>query len=179
MIPPRQYAVEPAMSYADKEIPCRDCGGRFLFTAGEQEFYASKGFMNEPTRCPARRRARKHGAALPEGPCPHDVSGLGSVPGGGTATDNGAGAASRHSAPRRERMPYTGPLPDGPVAARVLRIDPAGRFLFARVESAGFDVYVHHSLFRNAGVREGDRVTILVEDSERGPRARSLWTDQG
>jgi predicted N-acetyltransferase YhbS len=35
------------MSYADKEIACRECGGRFVFTAGEQEFYASKGFTNE------------------------------------------------------------------------------------------------------------------------------------
>lgn len=163
------------MSYADKEIPCRECGGRFLFTAGEQEFYASKGFINEPTRCPAWRRARKQGAALPEGPCPHDVSGVGYVP--AAAAENGAGAASRHPAPRRERASYTGPLPDGPVAARVLRIDPGGKFLFVRVEPGGFDVYVHHSLFRDAGVREGDRVTIMVEDTERGPRASSLWVD--
>lgn len=166
------------MSYADKEIPCRECGGRFLFTAGEQEFYASKGFINEPTRCPARRRARKQGTALPEGPCPHDVSGVGYVPASGAGGENGATVPPRRVAARRERTPYSGPLPDGPVAARVLRIDPAGRFLFARVESSGFDVYVHHSLFRDAGVREGDRVTILVEDSERGPRASSLWIDQ-
>ncbi len=166
------------MSYVDKEIPCRECGGRFLFTAGEQEFYASKGFINEPTRCPALRRARKQGAALPEGPCPHDVSGAGRVPTGGVVRENGrAGVAPPVSAPRRERTPYAGPLPDGPVAARVLRIDPGRKFLFVRVEEAGFDVYVHHSLFRDAGVREGDRVMILVEDSERGPRARSLWID--
>ena len=165
------------MSYADKEIPCRECGGRFLFTAGEQEFYASKGFINEPTRCPAQRRARKQGAALPEGPCPHDVSGMGRLPTGGSARENGGATAARNGVPRRERAPYAGPLPDGPVAARVLRIDPAGRFLFVRVEQAGFDVYVHHSLFRDAGVREGDRVMVLVEDSERGPRARSLWVD--
>ena len=40
------------MSYADKTIACRDCGTDFVFTAGEQEFYAQKGFTNEPTRCP-------------------------------------------------------------------------------------------------------------------------------
>jgi CxxC-x17-CxxC domain-containing protein len=33
----------------------------FVFTAGEQEFYAQKGFTNEPTRCPSCRRARKAG----------------------------------------------------------------------------------------------------------------------
>ena len=36
------------MSFADKTITCRDCGMDFVFTAGEQEFYASKGFVNEP-----------------------------------------------------------------------------------------------------------------------------------
>ena len=47
------------MSYADKTITCRDCGTDFVFTAGEQEFYAQKGFTNEPTRCPSCRQQRK------------------------------------------------------------------------------------------------------------------------
>ena len=47
------------MSYADKTITCRDCGLDFSFTSGEQEFYAQKGFTNEPTRCPSCRQARK------------------------------------------------------------------------------------------------------------------------
>ena len=48
------------MSFVDKTITCRDCGMDFVFTAGEQEFYASKGFVNEPTRCPSCRQARKN-----------------------------------------------------------------------------------------------------------------------
>ena len=51
------------MSYADKTLTCRDCGNEFVFTAGEQEFYAQKGFTNEPTRCPACRQARKAGGS--------------------------------------------------------------------------------------------------------------------
>lgn len=51
--------------YQDKTITCRDCGAEFVFTAGEQEFYASRGFENEPTRCPSCRSARK--AARGEG----------------------------------------------------------------------------------------------------------------
>lgn len=47
------------MSYTDKQLTCRDCGGPFLFTGGEQEFYASKGLMNEPTRCANCRSQRK------------------------------------------------------------------------------------------------------------------------
>ena len=42
----------------DKTLTCSDCGQEFTFTAGEQEFYAQKGF-SEPTRCPGCRAARK------------------------------------------------------------------------------------------------------------------------
>lgn len=44
--------------YTDKSLTCRDCGQSFVFTAGEQDFYASKGFTNEPSRCPECRSAR-------------------------------------------------------------------------------------------------------------------------
>jgi CxxC-x17-CxxC domain-containing protein len=47
------------MDYVDKTLICSDCGAEFTFTAGEQEFYASKGFTNEPGRCPDCRAAKK------------------------------------------------------------------------------------------------------------------------
>ncbi|OGO35901.1 MAG: hypothetical protein A2147_07230 [Chloroflexi bacterium RBG_16_57_8] len=47
------------MTYQEKSIHCSDCGTVFTFTAGEQEFYASKGFTNEPKRCVPCRAARK------------------------------------------------------------------------------------------------------------------------
>ena len=43
----------------DKTLVCKDCGNEFVFTVGEQEFYAEKGFQNEPVRCADCRRARK------------------------------------------------------------------------------------------------------------------------
>ena len=43
----------------DKTLVCRDCGAEFVFTVGEQEFYAEKGFTNEPSRCPNCRAANK------------------------------------------------------------------------------------------------------------------------
>ena len=46
--------------YQDKTLKCKDCGNDFVFTAGEQEFYAEKGFQNEPQRCKACRDARKN-----------------------------------------------------------------------------------------------------------------------
>jgi len=45
--------------YNDKILTCRDCGQNFTFTQGEQEFFAQKGFTNEPTRCPDCRAANK------------------------------------------------------------------------------------------------------------------------
>ncbi|HEY9764915.1 MAG TPA: zinc-ribbon domain containing protein [Chroococcales cyanobacterium] len=43
----------------DKILPCRECGTEFTFTVGEQEFYAQKGYTNEPGRCPNCRAMRK------------------------------------------------------------------------------------------------------------------------
>jgi hypothetical protein len=31
----------------DETLQCRDCGGDFIFTVGEQEFFKSKGFENK------------------------------------------------------------------------------------------------------------------------------------
>ena len=48
--------------YEDKTLKCKDCGQEFVFSAGEQEFYAERGFQNEPQRCKACRDARKAAA---------------------------------------------------------------------------------------------------------------------
>ena len=46
--------------YQDKTFVRKDCGAEFVLTAGEQEFYAEKGFQNEPQRCKNCRNARKN-----------------------------------------------------------------------------------------------------------------------
>ena len=83
------------MTMADKTLACRDCSNDFVFTAGEQEFYASKGFTREPTRCPDCRAARKR-----------DREG-GYV--GGTYTSGGpsSGQAPAGNFERRERRMYS------------------------------------------------------------------------
>jgi len=45
--------------YKDKTIKCLDCGTEFVFSARDQEFYAEKGFTNEPKRCKECRAKRK------------------------------------------------------------------------------------------------------------------------
>src|SRR3989338_8909032 len=47
------------MAFSDRELTCRDCGSSFVFTGGEQEFYATKGLQHDPVRCPSCRQQRK------------------------------------------------------------------------------------------------------------------------
>ena len=58
---------------ADKSLVCAECGAGFSFTVGEQEFFASKGYTNEPKRCPECREARR----------PQQRGGFGQSGGGG------------------------------------------------------------------------------------------------
>ena len=57
----RTYQIwrEPTI-FEDKTLVCRDCGKEFVFTASEQQFFADKGFQNDPTRCHECRVARRN-----------------------------------------------------------------------------------------------------------------------
>jgi CxxC-x17-CxxC domain-containing protein len=81
------------MSFQDKSLVCSDCGATFTFTASEQEFYAEKGFTNEPKRCPTCRQARKS-----------DRGGGGGGSRGGSSSGYGYGGGSR---PQRQMFPAT------------------------------------------------------------------------
>jgi CxxC-x17-CxxC domain-containing protein len=53
------------MSPADKTLQCSDCGTSFTFSAEEQDFFATKGYTNEPKRgpaCPQAKRAQRNGS---------------------------------------------------------------------------------------------------------------------
>ena len=47
------------MTYSEKNLQCSDCGRSFPFTIEEQEFFATKGYTNEPKRCPECRATRR------------------------------------------------------------------------------------------------------------------------
>ena len=84
------------MSLADQTLYCRDCNQEFVFTVGEQEFYASRGLTNSPSRCPSCRAARK---------------GQGGGYGGGRSSGGGGGGSSSSSGggyrDREPRQMYT------------------------------------------------------------------------
>ena len=53
------------MEFVDRLLTCVDCGGQFVFTAGEQLFFLDKQFKNDPKRCKpckSRRSAAASGA---------------------------------------------------------------------------------------------------------------------
>jgi CxxC-x17-CxxC domain-containing protein len=45
--------------YEDRSLTCRDCGEAFIFSAGEQRFFAEKGLQNVPQRCAGCRAVAK------------------------------------------------------------------------------------------------------------------------
>ena len=47
------------MGFEDKELQCSECGASFIFNAEEQEFFQTKGYQNEPKRCPSCRETRR------------------------------------------------------------------------------------------------------------------------
>jgi hypothetical protein len=56
--PWKQPAEGPSV-FQDRELTCRDCGSPFIFTAGEQAFYAGKGLAHDPGRCAGCRVVAK------------------------------------------------------------------------------------------------------------------------
>src|SRR5437868_15393368 len=90
----------PHVSFQDKTLTCRDCGQEFIWTAAEQEFYASRGLQNAPTRCPADRAApRAQGGGRGGGGGGGYAGGAGGGGYGGGGGGDGGG--------QRERLPAT------------------------------------------------------------------------
>jgi len=57
------------MEFQDRTLTCIDCGTEFVWTAGEQHFFADKNFKNEPKRCRSCKAKRSERiTAGPTGP---------------------------------------------------------------------------------------------------------------
>jgi len=56
---PSVPAGNTTKAYEDKTLKCKDCGDEFIWTAGEQEFFFSRGFKNKPTRCKECRKKNR------------------------------------------------------------------------------------------------------------------------
>lgn len=63
------------MEFVDRILLCADCGGQFIFTAGEQLFFFDKQFKNDPKRCkPCKGRRAGGTAAAGTGPAAAGIS---------------------------------------------------------------------------------------------------------
>jgi CxxC-x17-CxxC domain-containing protein len=58
------------MDFVDRLLTCVDCGGEFVFTAGEQLFFVDKQFKNDPKRCKPCKSRRSNPAASAPGAAP-------------------------------------------------------------------------------------------------------------
>src|SRR5947207_14437321 len=59
------------MEFQDRILRCLDCATEFIWTAGEQQFFADKNFKNEPKRCKgckSKRASRPASAGAPREP---------------------------------------------------------------------------------------------------------------
>ena len=63
------------MEFIDRLLTCADCGGEFIFTAGEQLFFFDKQFKNDPKRCkPCKSKRAGAGLAPGTGPAAAGLS---------------------------------------------------------------------------------------------------------
>jgi CxxC-x17-CxxC domain-containing protein len=77
--------------YTDRSLTCADCGQEFTFTAGEQEFYAQRGFSESPKRCVSCRQIRKAQRSRSSDYGDSSSGGSGGRFGGGSSYGNGGG----------------------------------------------------------------------------------------
>lgn len=47
------------MDFQDKSFTCIDCGFTFIFTAIDQQYYRSRGYLLNPQRCASCKEARQ------------------------------------------------------------------------------------------------------------------------
>ena len=109
--------------YTDRAITCLDCGQEFVFTTGEQEFYAQRGFTEPPKRCASCRAIRK--AQRNAGPSGGSSSPYGRTGNGdGYASDGGYGDGMTQT-PRHQRPMHEAPCADCGKTA-LLPFEPTG-----------------------------------------------------
>jgi CxxC-x17-CxxC domain-containing protein len=94
--------------FQDQVVGCRDCGAEFVFSAGEQAFFAQKGFQAPPKRCKSCREKKKTGA---------EAGGGGGGGGGGSTRFRSSPPVEVQEKPARTFRPRDGGGGSGPRGA--------------------------------------------------------------
>ena len=62
------------MAFQDKSVMCIDCGFAFIFSAADQEYYSSRGYLGDPKRCTSCKETRQTQAKKHTPSVKHEVS---------------------------------------------------------------------------------------------------------
>jgi CxxC-x17-CxxC domain-containing protein len=192
------------MNFADKTIRCITCGGDFVFTAREQDFYQTRGLTHEPTRCKTCRDARKqtrggegrgaHGGQSTQrdhtsvvcSACGMETR-VPFAPTAGRAVfcrdcyrtkrpEGGSGGPSRGTPRGGGERHAVAVATEGRVQGSVKWFNESKGFGFIAVDD-GEDVFVHYSAILGDGFRSltsGDRVEFDLTDGDRGKQAANV-----
>jgi CxxC-x17-CxxC domain-containing protein len=191
------------MMLTDKIIRCASCGEDFVFTAGEQEFYKSRGLTHEPTRCRSCREVRKQSRG-PDPAAPHMPTGerdyttvicsecgtetrvpFAPTPGRpvfcrdcyrAKRPDAGGSARGRSVARDASARPALAVATEGRLQGSVKWFNEAKGYGFIAMDG-GEEVFVHYSAILGDGFKSlanGDRVEFDLVDGERGRQAANV-----
>lgn len=174
----------------DKVLICRQCGNQFVYTIGQQRMALEElGHVNEPSHCPLCEVKRVHGVRV-HAPTPlqngyhegDDFVAPSSMPSWGDADDHsGADNQPAHSPNRPvdyrsgEEHPLYGHGGRSQYGMVKWFNDRKG-FGFVTLDS-GVDLFVHYSGIVGDGYRtlkQGQRVTLVLEDTAKGPQASQV-----
>jgi len=160
--------------YEDRVMPCVACQEGFVWSAGEQEFFASKGFTNPPKSCRGNRQARK---------AQRGMGGNGAGFGGKQdACPYGEGASNQGSSLFRPAPRRAAPALDIQaglhVSGTIAKLLPDRMFGFIK-DDQGVEYYFHQDSVDDDfyALAEGSRVSFVTEASPRGPRAAQVMRD--
>jgi CxxC-x17-CxxC domain-containing protein len=158
------------MSYEDRTLNCLQCGEPFVFSAGEQEFFAQRGLGSEPKRCKACRQTAKQ----KRGPAGKPQRGEYRSPafrGSAPEHQGGPGRGQRRSGTAQKGGDYRSPAFVGkPRDAEADYRSPA---------FVGIDTIDPEDEYRAPGFKE--REALKPEEEYRAPgfsEYRSRWRDE-
>ncbi len=158
-------------------MPCAACQEGFVWAAGEQAFFASKGFTNPPKSCRGNRQARKNQREMGSNGVRQGASPDSCPYGEGAHGRQGSAGNTFRPAPRRQASTIT-VEPGVSTSGQILKVLQDRSFGFIQ-DDGGVEYYFHQDGVDDDfyALTEGTRVSFVTDSSPRGPRAVQVARD--